>query len=182
MKKILIAILIALAIAALISLPRFLKPEKPGLQQTEAIILKPVEVTKAKRGEIRSELELSGTIQAESQVSVFPKIAGRLVVLTVDEGDSVEKGAPLATVEHEELELSVQQAAATVEAAETAYSQTKQLAEIRVHSQIAQAKAQLHAAEVALQQVVDLSEIRAVTQIEQAQAALESLVANLQKN
>ena len=181
MKKVLIGILIILAIAAVITLPRFLKPEKPAIQQAEATVLKPVEITKAKRGEIRSELELSGTIQAESQVNVFPKVAGHLVVLNVDEGDSVEKGAPLAVVEHEELELAVQQAEATLEAAETAYSQTKQLAEVRVHSQIAQARAQYDAAEVSLQQVKDLSKIRAVTQIEQAQAALASLVANLQK-
>ena len=181
MKKVLIGILIVLAIAAIIGLPRFLKPEKPEIQQAQATVLKPVEVTKAARGEIRSELELSGTIQAESQISVFPKVAGRLVALTVDEGDSVKKGTSLAVVEHEELELAVQQAEATLKAAETAYEQTQQLAEVRVSSQIAQAKAQFRAAEIALQQVVDLSEIRTVTQIEQAQAALESLVANLQK-
>ena len=181
MKKVLIGVLIVVAIAAIIGLPRFLKPEKPETQQTQATVLKPVEVTKAARGEIRSELELSGTIQAESQISVFPKVAGRLVALNVDEGDPVEKGTSLAVVEHEELELAVQQAEATLKAAETAYSQTKQLAEVRVSSQIAQANAQFRAAEIALQQVVDLSEIRTVTQIEQAQAALESLVANLQK-
>ncbi len=181
MKKVLIGILIILAIAAIIGLPRFLKPEKSEIQQAQATVLKPVEIMKAKRGEIRSELELSGTIQAESQVSVFPKVAGRLVVLNVDEGDSVEKGASLAVVEHEELELAVQQTEATLKAAKTAYEQTKQLAEVRVNSQIAQAKAQFRAAEIALQQVVDLSEIRTVTQIEQAQAALGSLVANLQK-
>ena len=181
MKKVLIGVLIVLAIAVIISLPRFLKPEQSTTQQAQATVLKPVEVAKAKRGEIRSELELSGTIQAESQVSVFPKVAGRLIGLNVDEGDSVEKGAPLAVVEHEELKLAVQQAEATLEAAETAYAQTKQLAKVRVHSQIAQAEAQFRAAEIALQQVEDLSEIRTVTQMDQAQAALESLVANLQK-
>ena len=181
MKKVLIGILVVLAIAVVISLPRLLKSEKSTIQQAQATVLKPVEIAKAKRGEIRSELELSGTIQAESQVSVFPKVAGRLVVLNVDEGDSVEKGVSLAVVEHEELELAVQQAEATLKAAETAYEQTKQLAEVRINSQIAQAKAQFRAAEIALQQVVDLSEIRTITQIEQAQAVLESLVANLQK-
>ena len=182
MKKVLVIILIILVIGAILAVPRFLKQEKPAAEQAEATaVLKPVEVTKAKRGEIRSELELSGTIQAASQVSVFPKIAGRLIVLNVDEGDKIKEGASLATVEHEELELAVQQAEATLEAAETAYSQTKQLAKVRVQSQIAQARAQLRAAEIALQQVIDLSEIRTVTQIEQAQAALESLVANLEK-
>ncbi|MDE0687394.1 MAG: efflux RND transporter periplasmic adaptor subunit [Candidatus Poribacteria bacterium] len=181
MKKVLIGILVVSAIAVVISLPWLLKSEKSEMQQAQATVLKPVEVTKAVRGEIRSELELSGTIQAESQISVFPKVAGRLVALNVDEGDSVKKGTSLAVVEHEELELAVQQAEATLKAAETAYEQTQQLAEVRINSQIAQAKAQFRAAEIALQQVVDLSEIRTITQIEQAQAVLESLVANLQK-
>ena len=181
MKKVLVIILIIL-IGAILIVPRFLKPEKPTDEQAEAATApKPVEITKAKRGEIRSELELSGTIQAASQVNVFPKIAGQLIVLNVVEGDKVKQGAPLATVEHEELELAVQQAEATLEAAETAYSQTKQLAKVRVQSQITQARSQLRGAEIALQQVIDLSEIRTVTQIEQAQAALKSLVANLEK-
>ena len=181
MKKVLIGIGILLVIIVILAVPRFMKRESPSSQQAEAVVLKPVEVTKAKRGEIRLEHQLSGTIQAASQVSVYPKIAGRLIALNVDEGARVEKDAPLATVEYEELQLAVQQAEATLESAEIAYSQAKQLAEVRVLSQIAQAKAQLHAAEIALQQVIDLSEIRTVTQIEQAQAALESLVANLQK-
>ena len=92
MKKVLIVILILLVVAAILVVPRFLKPGKPTAEQAEvAAVPKPVEVTKAKRGEIRSELELSGTIQAESQVSVFPKIAGRLIVLNVDEGDTIKK-------------------------------------------------------------------------------------------
>ncbi len=180
MKKIWVGIIILLVIAV-VAVSRFLKPEEPGAEQAEATVLKPVEITKAKRGEIRSELQLSGTIEAASRVSVFPKIAGRLITLAVDEGARVKKGDTLATVEHEELELAVQQAEATLEAAETAHSQTKLLAEVRVHSQIAQATAQLHAAEVSLQQVKDLAEIRTVTQIEQAEAGLDSLVANLEK-
>lgn len=180
MKKIWIGIIILLAIAVVAG-SRFLKPESPVVEEAQAAVLKPVEITKVKRGEIRSEFKLSGTIEAESRVSVFPKIAGRLIALSVDEGARVKKGDTLAVIEHEELELAVQQAEATLVAAETAYSQTKQLAEVRVHSQIAQAKAQLHAAEVSLQQVKDLAEIRTVTQIEQAAAGLDSLVANLEK-
>ena len=181
MKKVLIVIGILLVIAAILAVPRFMQRQSPGPQQAEAIVLKPVEITKSKRGEIRLEHQLSGTIQAESHVSVYPKIAGRLITLNVDEGDRVKKDAPLGTVEYEELQLAVQQAEAVLESAETAYSQAKQLAEVRVRSQVRQAEAQRRAAEVSLQQVTDLSKIRAVTQIEQAEAALESLVANLQK-
>ena len=181
MKKVLIVIGILLVIAVILAVPRFMQRQRPVPQEAEAIVLKPVEITKATRGEIRLEHQLSGTIQAESQVSVYPKIAGRLITVNVDEGDRVEKDVPLGTVEYEELQLAVQQAEAILESAETAYSQAKQLAEVRVQTQIAQAKAQFNAAAIALQQVIDLSEIRTVTQIEQAQAGLESLVANLQK-
>ena len=181
LKKVLIVIGILLVIAVILAVPRFRQRQGAVSQEAEAIVLKAVETIKSKRGEIRLEYQLSGTIQAASQVSVYPKIAGRLITLKVEEGDRVEEDAPLGTVEYEELQLAVEQAEAILDSAETAYSQAKQLAEIRVQTQIAQAKAQFAAAEIALQQVIDLSEIRAVTQIEQAEAALESLVANLQK-
>ena len=181
LKKVLIVIGILFVIAVILAVPRFRQRQNPTSEQAEAVVLKPVEITKSKRGEIRLEHQLSGTIQAASQVSVYPKIAGRLITLNIDEGDRVEKDAPLGTVEYEELQLSVQQAEAVLESAETAYSQATQLAEVRVRSQVRQAEAQLRAVEVSLQQVIDLSKIRAVTQIEQAEAALESLVANLQK-
>ena len=181
LKKVLIVIGILLVIAVILAVPRFRQRQGPVSQEAEAIVLKAVETIKSKRGEIRLEYQLSGTIQAASQVSVYPKIAGRLITLQVEEGDRVEEDVPLGTVEYEELQLAVEQAEAILDSAETAYSQAKQLAEIRVQTQIAQAKAQFAAAEIALQQVIDLSEIRAVTQIEQAEAALESLVANLQK-
>ncbi len=180
MKKVWIGIIVLLIIGVIIVI-RFQKPDTPVEELPETVILKPVEVTKAKRGEIRSELELSGTIEAEAQVSVFPKISGRIISLSIDEGNRVKKGDVLATIEHEELELAVQQAEATLEAAESAYNQTKLLAEVRVRAQIAQAQAQFDAATSSLQQVEDLSEIRAVTQIEQAEAGLDALVANLQK-
>ena len=180
MKKVLIGILVVLAIAVVISLPRLLNRKNPQSNKPKPRSLNPWKLPKQTRGDsFRTRIvrhDSSGiTSQRLSQGS------RPLVVLNVDEGDSVEKGVSLAVVEHEELELAVQQAEATLKAAETAYEQTKQLAEVRINSQIAQAKAQFRAAEIALQQVVDLSEIRTITQIEQAQAVLESLVATCKK-
>ena len=180
MKKIGLGVIILVVIAVL-TVPRLLKTDNPTEEQAEAAVLKPVEISKATRGEIRAELQLSGTIEAASRVSVFPKIAGRIIALPVDEGDTVQKRDILATVEHEELALAVQQAEATLESARTAYSQTKQLAEVRVRSQIAQAESQLSAALISLEQVKAIAEIRAVTQLEQAEAGLHALVANLEK-
>ncbi len=161
---------------------RFLKPGQPVIEaETQTDVSKPVEIVKAKRGEIRNELQLSGTIEAESRVRVIPKISGQIISLSVKEGDKVYKGDTLAVIEHEELDLAVQQADATLDSAKTSYSQAQQLAEIKVHTQVAQAKAQLTAAEVSLQQVKELAELRTVTQIDQAEAGLKSLEANLEK-
>lgn len=171
-----------IAVIAVIIFFRLIKPEKTELEEVvDADKITPVEIAKVERGEISLDFKLSGTIEAESRVSVLPKIPGRIVTLSVSEGASVKKGDTLAVVEHEELELAVQQAEANLESAQIGYSQAKQLAKVRVLSQVAQAKAQFDAAEVSLQQVKELAEIRTVTQIEQARAGLKSLVANLEK-
>ena len=182
MKRLWIGIIV-IAVIAVIAMFRFLKPEKPAIEATDQIDVttKPVEIRKAKRGEIRSELQLSGTIEAASHVRVIPKISGRIISLSATEGDRVKKGDPLAVIEHEELKLAVKQAEATLESAETGYAQAQQLAEVRVHTQVAQVRAQLKAAEISLQQVKELAKIRTDTQIDQAEAGLKSLVANLEK-
>ena len=181
MKKIWIPIII-LIVVALIAMFRILKPEQPDIEaEVDIDISKPVEIYKAKRGEIRSELQLSGTIEAKSRVNVTPKISGRIISISVTEGDRVNKGDKLAVIEHEELDLAVQQAKATLESAETSYSQAQQLAEVKIQTQVTQASAQLKAAEVSLQQVEELAELRTVTQIDQAEAGLKSLIANLEK-
>ena len=142
---------------------------------------KPVEVIKAIRGEIRSTLQLSGTIEPNSQVTVFPKADGKIIEMAVDEGIRVINGQTLAVVEHEERLLEMRQTEAAYQAAQTALDQERELAEIRVRTRITQARAQFSAAEIALQQVKALAEIRTVSQTEGATAALASLEANLER-
>ena len=116
--------------------------------------LKPVEVIKAARGEIRSDLQLSGTIEPNSHVMVFPKAAGKIIKMTVDEGYRVVKGETLAVVEHEELELQMRQAEAAYQAAQTAYNQARELAEIRTISQIEGAEAGLASLQANLEKIL----------------------------
>ena len=180
MKRFLIiALIIIIAIAAI--LIRSATRQQGGEPVAIAATIKAVEVLKAPRGEIRSELQLSGTIEANSRVTVFPEVAGKIIQMDVDEGERVRKGQTLAVIEHAELRLQVRQAEAAHRAAEVAFNQVQQLAEIRVKSQIDQAAAQLSSAVVSLQQVEDLSETRTTSQVEQAQAGLASLKANLEK-
>ena len=156
-----------------------LPPSSPS--DTIASDLKPVEVIQAAQGEIKNQLKFSGTIEPRARVMVFPKVVGVVEQMKVDKGRRVEKGQVLAVVEHEELELQVQQAEAAVAAAQAGYDQAVQLAEVRIMTQVAQARAGLAAAGAALQQVRDLAETRMETQIEQARAALDALKANQDK-
>ena len=180
MRKALIIASVILVFIIVITL-RFVINQRTKPTEIVASTAKPVEVIKARRGAIRHELKLSGTIEANSNVTVFPEVAGKIMEMRVDEGSRVKKGDTLAIIEHETLKLQMRQAEAAYQSAETAYDQAKKLAKVRVDSQVAQARAQLAGAETSLQQVLDLAQTRTISQTEQAEAGLASLQANLEK-
>jgi len=131
--------------------------------------------------DISQELSLVGDIEPEAQVFIFAKIPGEVEKLNVEVGKSVNKGDVLAVLEHDELELDVRQAKATLRAAESGLAQAKALAKIKIDSQVRQAKAGVAAAKAALEQVKDLSFKRTETQITQAEAVLEAIKASFKK-
>ena len=143
--------------------------------------VKPVEVTKVEKGNIQSELELSGSIKANSQVVVVSQVVGEIIEVLVSEGQFVTKGEVVAVIESEELKLRLLQAQAAYHAAEIKYTQAQKLAKIRISTQVVQARSQLSAAETELQQVLDLSQKQTLSKIEQAEAGLASLQANFEK-
>ena len=143
--------------------------------------VKPVEVTKVEKGNIQSELELSGSIKANSKVVVVSQVVGEIIEVLVSEGQFVTKGEVVAVIESEELKLRLLQAQAAYHAAEIKYTQAQKLAKIRISAQVAQARSQLSAAETELQQVLDLSQKQTLSKIEQAEAGLASLQANFEK-
>ncbi|MFA5103765.1 MAG: efflux RND transporter periplasmic adaptor subunit [Candidatus Margulisiibacteriota bacterium] len=55
----------------------------------------PVEVKSPVIGPIEEKVTLTGDIKADKEVSVRPRIAGRVAEIYADEGDKVEKGAAL---------------------------------------------------------------------------------------
>ena len=143
--------------------------------------VKPVEVTRVKKGNIQTDLELSGSIKANSRVVVMSQVVGEVIEIRVSEGQAVTKGDIVAVIESEELKLRLRQAQAAYHAAEIKYTQTQKLAKIRIAAQVAQARAQLSVAETKLQQVLDLSQKQTLSKIEQAEAGLASLQANFEK-
>ncbi|MCO5169000.1 MAG: efflux RND transporter periplasmic adaptor subunit [Planctomycetes bacterium] len=69
-------------------------------------------------GEVVAEALGTGTLEARVGVMVAPEVTGRLVEVTVDEGDPVKAGDLLLRVDDTELQRQVLMAAADLQAAE----------------------------------------------------------------
>lgn len=82
-----------------------------------------VKVFPVEKGDVTATLSYFGDVKAKSQVSVMPKVAGRIDDLRVDAGASVKEGDVIAIIEHASLDAQVQQANANLESAKSRYEQ-----------------------------------------------------------
>lgn len=78
----------------------------------------PVEVAPVEIGNIELRRTFSGTLEARSEFVVAPKVAGRVVHLTVDLADSVRKGQVIAQLDDDEHVQAVAQAEADLAVAQ----------------------------------------------------------------
>jgi membrane fusion protein, multidrug efflux system len=79
-----------------------------------------VTVARPQRGEIHRYVTLPGTLRANQQATLYPKVAGYLKAVAVDKGDQVRAGQPLAELEVPELVAERSRYRAEVEVAQTA--------------------------------------------------------------
>jgi RND family efflux transporter MFP subunit len=86
-------------------------PESGGPEAT------PVEVAPVEHRAITLRRTFSGTLDADAEFLVAPKVGGRLVRLEVDLGDPVQRGQVVARLDDEEFVLAVRQAEAELEVA-----------------------------------------------------------------
>ena len=98
-------------------------------------------------------LTASGAVE-QTEYQIAPAMAGRIETVTVGEGDSVEAGAVIATLDKRALQLQLEQAVAGVSAAKAAVTQAKNdgtKAEVRAaKARVAQAQAAVQLAKVQL--------------------------------
>ncbi len=73
-----------------------------------------VEVVPIRKGDISKEIKFTGSIEAYTEVQVFPKITAKIETLKVDMGDRVKKDDLLALLESEELSAQVAQSEASL--------------------------------------------------------------------
>ena len=83
----------------------------------------PVEVKTAlpQRGDIYRYVALPGTLRADQQVTLYPKVAGYLKAIAVDKGDQVRAGQVLAEIEVPELVADVARYRADLDVAEASF-------------------------------------------------------------
>ena len=94
--KIAIAAVVVLGFAGLVA-TRMMKPQEE--MQTKG--LPAVTLTTATEGSIEQTTALMGTVQPSDTYYITPKVAGELVEIYVQNGQSVKEGAPIAKIDNQ---------------------------------------------------------------------------------
>ncbi len=84
-----------------------------------------VEVTKVRRATMHDIAQFSGDLMARSEFVVAPKVAGRLVKLLVDIGDTITNGQLIALLDDQEYAQQVEQAKAELEVSKAAVEEAQ---------------------------------------------------------
>ena len=127
---------------------------------------------------------LSGTVEAR-EVDLAFQVAGRISQLNTDEGQWVEQGAPIASLDQRDYQLALQQAAAYAEATKASLAAlqagTRQQ-ELRVAEAVLQkAKSQLNYAKADVKRISTLvsKKLSSEDQLQQAQLNYEVALASV---
>jgi membrane fusion protein (multidrug efflux system) len=129
----------------------------------------PVEVKTMTLGSVIQSINYNGDIKAEFEVKVFSKIPDRIDKFFVDEGDYVQRNAPIASILATTIEQGVRQAEAGLTAARAQESNVKIEFERaqRLYSENAMSQQQFDAIKTQYESVQ--------SQVVQAEAALKSV-------
>ena len=144
-----------------------------------------VEVTEVTTGPMSASYSLTGKVAAVNEVQVFPLLAGQVLTLSVEEGDTVSRGQTLLTVDTSTVTSTMgalrESYSATKAATDSAVS-SAQLSVEQAQLGVEQAQLGVEQAEQAVENAEALYEVGAaaeqeVTQarqaLEQAQSALD---------
>ncbi|HEX6861286.1 MAG TPA: efflux RND transporter periplasmic adaptor subunit [Thermoanaerobaculia bacterium] len=89
--------------------------ERPG--GAASLTAREVRVVRAETGKLARTVVVSGTLAADEEAELGPKVAGRITSLAVDLGDHVRRGQTLARLSPTDFELRVRQAESALQQA-----------------------------------------------------------------
>ena len=122
--------------------------------------------------DLNVEIEASGRVEPIKSVNVSPKEPGRIVELLVEQGDRVETGQTLASMENAELKIQTNQARAELRQNRA----TLQEGKAEINAEIAQSQARFRQLQAKLRQV----QSRIPKDIEQTKAQINAAESRLQ--
>lgn len=130
--------------------------------------------------DIPDRIELSGTVEAR-EVDLAFQVSGRIARLDVDEGDAVQAGQPVASLDENDYQLALRNAIAQRDAAQAALAVLQagtRIQELRVaEAQLGKAQADLDYAHLEYQRVAELIPKRLAAQERLDQMRLQQEVA-----
>jgi HlyD family secretion protein len=94
------------------------KPEAP--KEKKPVL---VEVTPVEQAPIADVIQFTGSIEADAEIKVFPKISAAINQMKADIGDPVKKGEVIAVLESEELVSQLAQTEAALEVVRAQWAQ-----------------------------------------------------------
>lgn len=148
----------------------------------------PVDTAMVQVGSIEDTIPVTGDIKALDTVSLSSKVPGKVVAVTVREGDPVRRGQVVVQLDRTDAEANLRQALAGLESAQARLSQARTNAavtDVQSDAAIRQAQAGLTAAEANLQKVRTgaRSQERLIAEsgVATAKANLDNAQANLRR-
>jgi len=145
-----------------------------------------VEVTAVTQGDIWKELRFTGSVEANTEIKVYPKISATIREMRVSLGDTVKKDGLIAVLESDDLQAQVAQAQAALEVMQAKWAQMNVGARSEEIAQaedlVAKAKANLKNAEHNYQRMKALFEGGTVAKRQFESAELEYTVARADLN
>ncbi len=126
-RRLLIAGLIGIAFAAAAYALMAPAPESTGSGSIVAIA---VELSPAEHGSLVTRQRLAGNLEPAAEFQVAPKVAGQIVEVLADIGDSVARGDVVVRLDDAEFQQSVAQARAALAVAEARLQEARSAADL----------------------------------------------------
>lgn len=125
-KKIVVIFVAMILVAAFLSGCGAKKPANIEEQKTVEDNYTPVAIEKVESRTISNEVVFSGKVYANKEVTILPKVPGKVASIKSNVGAKVEKDSVLFTLDKEDVQNQVNQARKSVDAAKANYDKTKE--------------------------------------------------------
>lgn len=126
-RRLLTAGLVGIAFAAAAYALMTPAPESTGSGSSAAIA---VELSPAEHGSLVTRQRLAGNLEPAAEFQVAPKVAGQIVAVLADIGDSVARGDVVVRLDDAEFQQSVAQAQAALAVAEARLQEARSAADL----------------------------------------------------